>query len=683
MRNRLIAAFMGVILVPLLIISVFLDVTVKKQTREDFINGTTREVVQVDNAIHLFFEGIKQNVKMLAVHPIARRTDGKITTYMDKVGGADGMVPMTPKENGGYEAELYKVFEDFTKTHPEVSTISFGTSDGGYIQWPAISRKTGYDSRSRDWYKASVASPDKIILADPFLTSKGVPTVGIFATVKDEIGSTRAVLGFNIDLPVITNLVKDIKIGNTGYVVLVDQTGMIIANPKKPELNFKNIKEMNVEKLNDIAKISNTSFEITLDGIEHLANVYSSPTTGWKYVILVEKSELMASAGKIRNVMLVVALVSLLLVLGVAFYVSNHFSRPLVTAVEHIGELGAGNFKAKLISQFSNRADELGSLFKAMQTMQMDITSLISQVIHVAQGVARNSDKMEAATHKTSQSIEEVGMSIGEIANVSLDQAKQMESGMGRITELADHVKAVETYTVELSKGYRDMCSLNDKVAQIVSLLTEKMAEGQEASKEVDTVVRQVNQMTGQIGSITNTIEQIAAQTNLLALNASIEAARAGEHGRGFAVVAEEVRKLAEQSGSAANDIKVLIQGVQQQSNVAVSSMDKAQQVVHAQEEAVNNTWTIFEEIAVAVQSMNEKMTEMQNRFVVMSTKSNEIVDVFSNISAGSEETSAITQEVSSATERQMVDISEVTSCANELHELVGQLQEKISKFTV
>jgi methyl-accepting chemotaxis protein len=683
MRNRLIAAFMGVILVPLALINFFLDVTVQKQTREDFINGTTREVTQVDNGIQLFLAGIKENVRMLATSPLARQQAGNVTTYMNKNSGPDGMVPMTPLENGGYEGELYKQFEQFAKTHPAVSTISFGAADGGYLQWPAVSRKTGYDSRTRDWYKNAVAEPEKIIVSDPFLTSKGVPTIGVFATVKDEAQGIRGVLGFNIDLPVITNLIKDIKIGNTGYVILVDNNGMIIANPKKPEMNFKNIKEMNIDKLANISQMTSGNFEVTLDGVENMANVYSSAATGWKYVMVVEKAELMASAAKIRNVMVALALLSIVLVLVVAFFISNHFSRPLIAAVGHMGELGTGNFKAKLAQEFSARADELGTLFKAVANMQKDMVTLLSQVQQVTEGVETNSNRMKAVTEKTSHSIKEVGLSIGQIASVSVDQSQEMESGMGRINELADHVKAVQVYTDEMGQSYGEMCNLNDKVAGIVCSLTEKMTEGRQASQEVESVVRKVNEMIGQIGSITTVIDQIAAQTNLLALNASIEAARAGEQGRGFAVVAEEVRKLAEQSGSAVKDIKGLIQDVQQQSKFAVVSIEKAQQVVSDQEETVNLTWTIFEEIAVAVEALTDKMSEMQNRFAVMSVKSGEIVNVFSHISAGAEETAAITEEVHIATDKQILDMDEATASATELHNMVEQLQEKISKFSI
>ncbi len=385
----------------------------------------------------------------------------------------------------------------------------------------------------------------------------------------------------------------------------------------------------------------------------------------------------------VSSAMITIALLSIVLALAVAFFVSRQFLRPLVAAITHIGEFGAGNFKMNVVQPFSIRRDELGELSTAIMKMQKDMMILLSQVQQISHGVEINSDKMKAAAEKNSHSIKEVGLSVGQIASVSVNQSQEMESGVGRMHELADHVKAVQAYTDEMGQSYGEMCSLNDKVAGIICSLTEKMTEGKQASQDVDSVVRKVNEMIGQIGSITTVIEQIAAQTNLLALNASIEAARAGEQGRGFAVVAEEVRKLAEQSGSAVNDIKILIQDVQQQSKVAVSSIEKSQQVVSDQEETVNATWTIFEEIAVAVESLTDKMSEMQNRFTVMSGKSDEIVTVFSNISAGSEETSAITEEVHTVTEKQILDMNETILCVTELRNMVGQLQEKISKFAL
>lgn len=95
MKARL-AAFLAVTLVPLLVIGIFMDFAIKKQTREDFLKSTTREISQVDHGIQLFFDGMKENTRLMADDPLTRRSDGKISVYIDKKGGADG--------NGGDDA---------------------------------------------------------------------------------------------------------------------------------------------------------------------------------------------------------------------------------------------------------------------------------------------------------------------------------------------------------------------------------------------------------------------------------------------------------------------------------------------------------------------------------------------------------------------------------------------------
>lgn len=683
MKARLVAAFLSVTLIPLLVVGVLMDYAIKKQTRDDFLKFTSREVTQVDNAITLFLEGMKENTRMLADYPLTKNKNGKITVYIDKPGGTDGMVPMTPLENGGYEAELYTLFQQFAKSHPEVSVVSLGTNDGGVMQFPAVPRKSGYDSRSRDWYKNSIAKPDEVILTEPFMTSKGVPTVGTFATARDEFGDIRGVVSLNIDLPMITEIIKNIKIGNSGYVLLLDHQGTIIAHPKKPELNFKPTAEMHVPQFDELSKLDSGNFEISIDGVAHWANVYTSPATGWKFVALVAKDELMDSAQKMRNVMLGAALVMLCLVIGISFLVAGQFSRPLNAAVAQINEMGSGNFRQTIPLALLERRDELGSLFTAMATMQRDIRALIIQVQSVAHNVENVSQTMNQVTEQTGASIQEVGTSIREIARVSTSQANDLEAGVVRINEMAEDVGTVAVYTEEISQGYHNMTRLSEHVETIVRNLTGRTMEGQVAIEEVNGAVLKVNNMTAQIGTITEMIQQIAEQTNLLALNASIEAARAGEHGRGFAVVADEVHKLAEQSSDAANKIKCLIGDVQGHSSVAVEAMERTRSVVHDQEKAVNETGDIFHKITNSIQAMSDKVQEMQQYFTVMRSKSNEVVDVFASISAGAEETSAITAEVSNATDRQQDAIDQVMQQSQQLSSMTKELTTKVETFRV
>ena len=121
------------------------------------------------------------------------------------------------------------------------------------MQYPAIKRKKGYDSRSRDWFKERMADVNKVRITKPFKTSKGTPTVGIFATVKSMTGQPLGVLGLNIDLPVVTDMISQIKMGETGYIMMLDADGVIIADPKHPDADFKKLQEADLGGLSQLA----------------------------------------------------------------------------------------------------------------------------------------------------------------------------------------------------------------------------------------------------------------------------------------------------------------------------------------------------------------------------------------------------------------------------------------------
>ncbi len=285
------------------------------------------------------------------------------------------------------------------------------------------------------------------------------------------------------------------------------------------------------------------------------------------------------------------------------------------------------------------RQDEIGELANAFNTMNESLRNLMREASQTAAGVNEGSEALSQAVESASSTLEEVAASANQFAS----NAQELSGSAQDMAEISSEVaNSAAAGSAAIDNAARQMQAINVMV------------------EELRNVINGLDKRSKEIGSIVDLITDVAEQTNLLALNAAIEAARVGEQGRGFAVVAEEVRKLAEQSRNAADEIGKLVRETQAESGNAVNSMQDGVKKVRAGTEAVLNSGETFQEIVRNVQRIVQKIEK---------------------VSSGAQEISAGSQEIAASTEEQASVMEEINASAEELRANADRLISELKQF--
>ena len=275
----------------------------------------------------------------------------------------------------------------------------------------------------------------------------------------------------------------------------------------------------------------------------------------------------------------------------------------------------------------------------------------------------------------------QVAESVSDAANVVSDQQTAVDGGNEKVSMISASVDEMRSQAELVA---RNSASAADEAANGRSEIDSSVNQIKNVETTVtDTaaIVDKLGERSKEIGTIVDTISGIAGQTNLLALNAAIEAARAGEHGRGFAVVAEEVRKLAEQSQTAAQQIADLIGTIQSDTTSAVASMQEGRSAVIEGAQSVEGLRAVFDSIKNNIDEVSNKVATMSEAVAGVATQAEGIAMEMNAIDDGAKKVSDQMQTVSASTEEQSASAEEIASASDALAQLAQDLQLALQRF--
>lgn len=325
--------------------------------------------------------------------------------------------------------------------------------------------------------------------------------------------------------------------------------------------------------------------------------------------------------------------------------------------------------------------DEIGIIVKSVSNMRAALNATVSKLMNYSASLADSSAELNAATDESTKTINQVAVAINEIAKGNSNQADSINRACETIADVADNITEVNQVTIQSANSAKESLTMVSEGQGAVDLSNGKMKENIAVANEVNGSLNELSESISKVGEISDVINSIAAQTNLLALNAAIEAARAGEAGRGFAVVAEEIRKLAEESSSAANKINNIIKDTVSKNEITLENMHKAKEIVKEQSIALNAIEEVFARIKLSVGGIAECTEKASEMLKNVDSEAKEISDMAHDMAAVAEQAAAGSEEISASGEEQLASTELIAQSAGDLAAMAADMNRELSLF--
>ena len=670
-----------------------------KKNITQFDEFTAQQFSNIEKSITLFIRNGKNTVTMLAENPAVKNADETLYSYIVQA--------REVSHNGKTEQDIVSEFNRIKANYTDFTEIYMGTKWGGFIGVKDEQIPKGFDPRERDWYKNAAAN-GKPVITEAYASADGNLTFTIAQSVKNDAGEFIGVIGIDINLADLTSFIDSISIGESGYCMLIQNDGLILADPKHTDYNLKTLSETGVSAFSEIDKITEGSAFVMLDGKRWKVSIFSLPELDWKVALLIEQNEILSLFYTLLKNMILIGLFMFVLYFTLAFIFAGALKRYFRRLETVFGKIAEGDLTDRMAIK---RNDEIGRIMINLNTAIEHSHTMIVTLKEESDKMNTIGSRLSSSMEETAAAIKQIGENVKGVKEKAMSQAAgvtetvaTVEQINGRLSRLVSSIEMQAESINESSAVITHMAENTVKIAktlnennELIKTVYGQTKEGKDGARTANEIVKQIAEKSESLLEASQIIQNIASQTNLLAMNAAIEAAHAGESGKGFAVVADEIRKLAEESNLQGKQIAAVIKETteiirniteagSQAEKTFIDVYDLVSQISEKEDsilEVMREQEENGKQVLDAIKRINGVTSEIDSASAEMLEGGTQIEQEMQKLAEITLATTDSMNEIASGADQITVAVAEVSDITQKNKVSIDNLSNEVSKFKV